>query len=95
MSYRDYKDPLYKEWRSRVRARDKHRCQMPGCNKRGKNNQVHHIKRWADYPSLRYEESNGITLCFFCHKTVTTNEPHYERLFTGIIDKTYGDNPRH
>ena len=95
MAKRDFTDPLYKEWRSRVRSRDSFTCKMPGCRRSGKNIQVHHVKRWADYPSLRYEESNGITLCHFCHQIVTTNEIYYERLFNDIISDIYGNNSGH
>lgn len=29
---------------------------------------AHHIKRWRDYSDLRYELSNGVTLCHECHE---------------------------
>ena len=94
MSYRDYSDPLYKEWRRRIKKRDKHSCKMPGCHRGGKYTHVHHIKRWSDYPSLRYEDTNGITLCNFCHKVVTNNEPYYEQLFCDIISSMNDNNSR-
>lgn len=63
-------------WRNSVKRRDNFTCQ-----KCGKNGQiectccglktplhVHHIKSWKDYPELRLEISNGITLCEKCHR---------------------------
>ena len=54
---RNYDDPVYKEVRKRVLKRDKHKCQMPNGKKRRRLN-VHHIERWADAASLRYETFN-------------------------------------
>jgi 5-methylcytosine-specific restriction endonuclease McrA len=56
----------YKRWRFDVYLRDNFTCQMCG-DKRGGNLQAHHIKPFADYPDLRFEVSNGITLCKKCH----------------------------
>lgn len=53
-----------KEWSKAVRRRDKV-CQECGASDRL---HAHHIKRWRDYPELRYELSNGITLCHACHE---------------------------
>lgn len=95
MRKRDFNDPLYKEWRKRIRKRDGRACKMPGCTRRGKYIHVHHIKRWADYPSLRYEDSNGISLCSSCHNIVTDSEVHYEQLFSNIISAIYDNNSGH
>lgn len=54
----------YKKWRENVLARDNRICQE--CFKPGSI--AHHIKPWRDYPELRYELSNGMTLCAPCHK---------------------------
>jgi 5-methylcytosine-specific restriction endonuclease McrA len=81
---RNYNDPDYKTWRNHVRNRDRHVCKMPGCKGKRKLN-VHHIKRWADYPMLRYDPTNGITLCKKCHKLVTGSEQQYEGLFNKIV----------
>ena len=35
--------------------------------KGGKLN-AHHLKSWALFPELRFEISNGITLCVICHR---------------------------
>lgn len=80
---RNYQDPAYADWRKKIFQRDK-KCMMPGCNSR-KKLQAHHIKRWADASSLRYDLSNGITLCSECHKSIKNKEAHYEALFIEII----------
>lgn len=69
--YYHRKDKKYKEWRKKVFERDEYTCQH--CQaKSGKDSEVylepHHIKGWAKYEELRYELSNGITLCRECHK---------------------------
>lgn len=58
----------YRDWRKIVLACDKHACRR--CGKRGGNLHVHHIKGWATHPELRYEVSNGETLCRVCHGVV-------------------------
>lgn len=55
----------YRQWRSEVIERDGHRCTKCGCTE---NLVAHHIKPFALYPLLRFEISNGTTLCDDCHK---------------------------
>lgn len=62
----------YKRWRFDVYARDNFTCQHCG-DKRGGNLVAHHIKPFADYPELRLDVKNGITLCQSCHHKL-----HYE-----------------
>jgi 5-methylcytosine-specific restriction endonuclease McrA len=63
-------DNHLRRWRYAVFKRDKHACQR--CFK-GKADGValegHHVKPWKLYPELRYELSNGQTLCKECHRT--------------------------
>lgn len=54
-----------KEWRKKVFERDSFTCQKYG--KIMGSIQAHHIHNWADYPELRYELSNGITLSQKAH----------------------------
>ena len=55
------------EWRDTVFARDDFTCQHCGSTS---YLHAHHIKPWAEYPNLRFEISNGLTLCIDCHGTV-------------------------
>jgi predicted restriction endonuclease len=57
----------YKNWRKSVFERDDYTCQF--CNKRGGNLEADHIKPWTTHPELRYDISNGRTLCLKCHRT--------------------------
>lgn len=79
---------IYKEWRLAVFARDEYTCQWCGLkNKKGLGTSIKleadHIKSWADYPKLRYEVSNGRTLCKACH-TKRTAQQHIERMSHAI-----------
>lgn len=84
MTYRDYQDPLYKKFRKQVLSRDKHQCQWYGCNNKKRLN-VHHIKRWADCPGLRFDINNGITLCRAHHDMIKGDEQIYESVFFKIV----------
>lgn len=53
-------------WRIRVFERDGYICQE--CGVRGGQLQSHHIKPYADFPALRLDIDNGVTLCVPCHK---------------------------
>ena len=61
-----YKAVEYKQWRTAVFERDNYTCK---CGVEGNNAYItaHHIKSFAHYPELRYEVSNGVTLCEECH----------------------------
>lgn len=83
MRNRDFNDPQYIKWRKGVFKRDSFKCKMPNCS--GKKLEAHHIVRWADNPLLRYEISNGITLCKYHHKLVTGQENDYVVYFKGLL----------
>lgn len=53
----------------KIFIRDNYTCQI--CDQYSGSLQVDHIKSWADYPELRFEESNCRTLCMACHYYVT------------------------
>ena len=60
----------YREWRKSVYERDSYTCQL--CGKRGVRLNADHIKSFALYPELRYEVSNGRTVCTICHLKTDT-----------------------
>ena len=86
---RNYQDPVYKDWRKKVYKRDGFRCQMPDCKSKFKI-QAHHIKKWSEASTLRYEINNGITLCKACHDSINGMESHYEALFQQIVGHKNG-----
>lgn len=65
------KSSKYVQWRKDVFARDNYTCQM--CGKRGNGTlNADHIKPFALFPELRFELSNGRTLCLACHRLTPT-----------------------
>ena len=59
----------YAEWRGKVFEYDNFTCWT--CEEKGGYLIGHHLKSWSEYPELRYEVSNGLTLCGWCHKIYT------------------------
>ena len=60
----DRNSDRYKRWRKAVFVRDNFQCQHCGIKK---DIQAHHVKTWKRCEELRYDVSNGITLCRSCH----------------------------
>lgn len=56
----------YIQWRKKVYHRDNYTCQCCGIHGATDFN-AHHIMNWKDYPDLRFDPDNGITLCQNCH----------------------------
>ena len=69
-------NPQYPVWRKSVFERDGYQCRDCGT---GGRLQAHHIKEWAEYPELRFEVDNGLTLCDECH---VRRHPYLEGLLT-------------
>lgn len=64
----------YKEWRNNVFSRDDYTCQK--CGKKGGNLNAHHIYNYSQFPNLRFDINNGITLCEDCHLIGRNNSFH-------------------
>ena len=90
MDERNYDDPLYKKVRADTLKRDRFCCQWPNC---GSNKQlrVHHIRTWAEHPSLRFVLNNLITLCKYHHDMIWGKEENYEAVFFQIIKRNKDD----
>lgn len=59
-----------RRWREAVYQRDDYTCQ--DCGHRGGRLHSHHIKSFKNFPHLRWNTSNGLTLCVECHKETNT-----------------------
>ena len=55
----------------KVLLRDNYICQL--CGQRGNSLTVDHIKKWSEYPNLRFELNNCRTLCKKCHYFISWN----------------------
>lgn len=54
-----------------ILQRDGYQCRRCGSPKKGaKSLHVHHVKPWAGNPSLRFDDTNAVTLCKPCHDWV-------------------------
>ena len=80
-----YNSPQWKLWRLSVFERDKFVCQMPNCNQKERYLEAHHIKQFVNYPELRFDINNGITLCKNCHNLTKRKEKSFEKIFNNIL----------
>lgn len=68
--------PAYREWRVKVFSSDNYRCRL--CSRAGYL-EAHHIKSWANFPELRFDENNGMTLCVDCHCLVDKQRARFNK----------------
>ena len=57
----------YEIWRNEVWKRDRWECRL--CKSK-KQLVAHHLKLFSDFPELRFDVNNGITLCRSCHAKI-------------------------
>lgn len=74
----------YRGWMKQVKDRDGWKCKIanPDCHGRL---EAHHILGWKDYPELRYEINNGITLCLAHHPRKRAEEKRLAPFFTELV----------
>lgn len=82
---KDRRSSAYNEWRKRVLLRDNFTCKIanPECIGRI---EAHHILGWTQYPELRYEINNGITLCHFHHPRKRVDEKRLSPYFQELVN---------
>ncbi len=82
----DKRTHAYREWMRGVKNRDGWKCRIADNNCCGKL-EAHHILNWKDFPELRYEVSNGITLCKHHHPRKRTEEKRLAPQFLELVKK--------
>ena len=79
---RNFDDPQYKIFRMNVLKRDNFKCKIGNKDCIGRI-EAHHILIWSEYPELRYEINNGITLCHAHHPKKRAEEKQLVPYFMG------------
>lgn len=79
-------DVQYIYWAKQVKERDYWQCKIKNSDCSG-HLESHHILSWRNYPELRYDINNGITLCHFHHPRKRKDEeelsPYFQKLVAG------------
>ena len=76
--------PLHKQWSRNVKLRDGWKCKIANGDCHGRV-ESHHILSWKDYPELRYQINNGVTLCHAHHPRVRSEEKRLSPYFQDLV----------
>lgn len=81
---KDRRSYMYAEWRKRVWLRDNFACKIanPDCSG---GLEAHHILGYTEFPELRYELNNGITLCHAHHPRKRAEEKRLSPYFQELV----------
>ena len=77
-------DTNYKNWMLNVKSRDSWKCKISNKDCNGRL-EAHHILNWVEYPELRYEINNGITLCHAHHPRKRAEEKRLSPYFMELV----------
>ena len=83
-SEKKHLDGRYREWMLAVKTRDDWKCKISNSDCNGRL-ESHHILNWIDYPELRYEINNGITLCHAHHPRGRAKEAKLSLYFQSLV----------
>ena len=75
----------YVLWRNTVFTRDEWKCSIGNEDCSG-SLEAHHVLRWSEYPELRFNIKNGITLCHYHHPRKRSEEVRLKPVFDRIIE---------
>lgn len=79
-------DSAYQDWRKQVWLRDNFKCKIANPDCKGRI-EAHHILSWKEYPELRYEVNNGITLCHLHHPRKRKEVSELSPYFNSLVNK--------
>lgn len=82
--WKERNNPEYKQWRQKVWLRDNFKCKIANPDCKGRI-EAHHILGWRDYPELRYQVNNGITLCHAHHPRKRAEEKRLSPYFQSLV----------
>ena len=77
-------DVKYKNWMLEVKRRDGWKCKINNKDCKGQL-EAHHILAWRNYPELRYDVNNGITLCQAHHPRCRAEEKRLVAAFKQLV----------
>ena len=78
-------DSAYQNWVRQCKKRDNYKCRIRNEDCKGYL-EVHHILSWRDFPELRYEIKNGVTLCQFHHPRKWIDEQRLIPSFQEMVE---------
>jgi hypothetical protein len=81
---KDRRSSAYNCWRRQVWLRDNFKCKIANPDCKGRI-ETHHILSWRDFPELRYQINNGITLCHFHHPRKRKDEEELSPFFQSLV----------
>lgn len=74
----------YINWMKQVKNRDYWKCRIANDDCSGRV-EAHHILNWVQYPELRFEIKNGITLCHAHHPRKRAEEKRLVPFFMELV----------
>jgi hypothetical protein len=80
----DRRSSAYGDWRRKVCIRDNWKCKINNQDCKDRL-EVHHILGFTEYPELRYDINNGITLCQAHHPRKRAEEKRLSPYFMELV----------